>query len=149
MSRREFHFQEGTSSKFWAIDVQGASFTVQYGRLGTAGQTQTKDFASDAEAQKNADKLIAEKTKKGYIEVGSTAATAPPAAATAPKAKAKPTPPASTAAATVPSVPTPVITRKIDLCLRTGSGLWDDRDNRFPEPPVHRQRSTRPRRSSI
>src|SRR5262249_45835176 len=66
MSRREFHYQEGNSQKFWAIDVAGSRFTVQFGRLGTAGQTQTKEFGSDQEAQKAADKLIAEKTKKGY-----------------------------------------------------------------------------------
>ena len=61
MSRREFHFQEGTSSKFWAIEVTGSRFTVQFGRIGSAGQTKTQEFGSDQEAQKAADKLIAGK----------------------------------------------------------------------------------------
>ena len=43
---------------------------MQFGRIGTSGQEQAKEFASDAEAQKAADKLIAEKTRKGYVAVG-------------------------------------------------------------------------------
>jgi predicted DNA-binding WGR domain protein len=42
---------------------------VRYGKISTDGQTKTKDFGSVALAQKDADKLIAEKTKKGYEEV--------------------------------------------------------------------------------
>jgi predicted DNA-binding WGR domain protein len=70
MAKREFQFQEGSSDKFWAIDLKGKSFTVEFGRTGTVGQTQTKDFASEADAQKASEKLIAEKIKKGYEEVG-------------------------------------------------------------------------------
>ncbi len=116
MSRREFHFTEGSSQKFWAIEVEGKGFTVHFGRLGTMGQAQKKEFASEAEAQKAADKLIAEKTKKGYAEV-QTAVQAMPtptvkAAAAAPKPKASP-PPAA------PAQPAPArpaaVTRRIDL----------------------------------
>lgn len=71
MARREFHFREGSVNKFWTIDAEGKSFTVQFGRIGTAGQTQTKEFNSEAEAEKACAKLIAEKLKKGYQEVGS------------------------------------------------------------------------------
>jgi predicted DNA-binding WGR domain protein len=70
MARREFRFQDGRSDKFWAIDLEGRSFTVQFGRTGTAGQTQTKAFGSVAEAKKACEKLIVEKVKKGYQEVG-------------------------------------------------------------------------------
>ncbi len=65
---RAFQFSDAKSHKFWAIDVQGASFTVTYGKVGTAGQAQTKSFADAATAQREADKLIKEKTKKGYTE---------------------------------------------------------------------------------
>ena len=61
-------FEHG-GSKFWEIRVDGSSHTVKFGKIGTDGQEKTKDFASDALAQKDADKLIAEKTKKGYEEV--------------------------------------------------------------------------------
>jgi predicted DNA-binding WGR domain protein len=42
---------------------------VRYGRIGTAGQTQTKIFGDTAAAQKHADKLIEQTTGKGYTEV--------------------------------------------------------------------------------
>ena len=66
--KRVFIFQEGTSRKFWDIDIEGSGFTVTYGKLGTAGQTSVKSFDSEDKCQKTADKLIAEKTKKGYGE---------------------------------------------------------------------------------
>ena len=77
MSRREFHFSEGSSNKFWAITVDGQEFTVEFGRIGTNGQTQTKEFASETAAQEAADKLIAAKTKKGYAEVGAATVSSP------------------------------------------------------------------------
>ncbi len=66
MTRHELHFQDGVSDKFWTIELQGKRFTVQFGRTGTDGQTQTKKFASNAEAEKACEKLVAEKLKKGY-----------------------------------------------------------------------------------
>lgn len=65
---RTFQFSDAKSHKFWNIDVQGNSFTVTYGKIGTAGQSQTKSFKDNATAQAEADKLIKEKTKKGYTE---------------------------------------------------------------------------------
>jgi predicted DNA-binding WGR domain protein len=58
----------GSSQKFWEISQSGASFTVRFGRLGTAGQSQTKTFADEARAKREAVHLIAEKLKKGYQE---------------------------------------------------------------------------------
>jgi len=66
--KRVFIFQDFKSQKFWSIDTVGTEVTVNYGKLGTDGQIQVKQFASEAEATKAADKLIAEKTKKGYVE---------------------------------------------------------------------------------
>lgn len=65
-----FEFSEGGSNKFWTIRLEGKSFTVHFGRIGTAGQMQTKEFASEAQAQVAYDKLVVEKTKKGYLRVG-------------------------------------------------------------------------------
>lgn len=79
MARREFHFVEGTSSKFWAVTVEDSTLRIQYGKIGSAGQTQLKSFASPAEAEKGAAKLIAEKAGKGYVEVGSPTPAAPAA----------------------------------------------------------------------
>ncbi len=90
MAAREFHFQEGSSNKFWTIELGTNSYTVHFGRIGTAGQTQTKEFSSHAAAQAAHDKLVAEKIKKGYKEVtGSAAGTPTPARAVA-ETRAKP-----------------------------------------------------------
>ncbi|MCU0491161.1 MAG: DUF4132 domain-containing protein [Chloroflexaceae bacterium] len=107
MTTREFQFTEGPSQKFWRIGLDGASTTVTYGRLGTAGQTQSKNYADAAAAQAAYNKLIAEKVKKGYSEVGTPATLAtsatppapPPAAPRAAKAAPapEPTPPAAPA----------------------------------------------------
>ena len=72
---RRFEFEEGTSSKFWEIALEGESFTVRYGRIGTDGQSQTKDFDSEEKAEKEYNKLIQEKQKKGYKEVGGAGGT--------------------------------------------------------------------------
>ena len=66
--KRVFVFQDFKSQKFWSIEVVGTDVTVNYGKLGTDGQTQVKNYATTEEAEKAAGKLIAEKTKKGYVE---------------------------------------------------------------------------------
>jgi predicted DNA-binding WGR domain protein len=65
---RRFEFISGSSRKFWNICVSTNSFTVTFGRIGTAGQSQTKHFPDESGARREAEKLIAEKTKKGYVE---------------------------------------------------------------------------------
>src|SRR4051794_40635856 len=74
---RTFTFTDEKSNKFWNIDLKGKSFTVQFGRIGTAGQTQTKDFPDEARARKEHDKLVAEKLAKGYEETTPAAAPQP------------------------------------------------------------------------
>src|ERR1700680_763827 len=70
METRQFELSDGKSDKFWRISIEGATFTVVFGRRGTSGQTQTKEFSSTEAARKAHDAIIAEKAKKGYIEVG-------------------------------------------------------------------------------
>ncbi|MFT3776210.1 MAG: WGR domain-containing protein [Minicystis sp.] len=72
---------DGTSHKFWEGAVEGESLTVRFGRVGTAGQVQTKNFPDAGAAQAALDKLVAEKTRKGYaVKRGESAeAAAPPA----------------------------------------------------------------------
>jgi predicted DNA-binding WGR domain protein len=65
-----YEFSEGSSNKFWEINLSGKSFTTTYGKIGTSGQTTIKTWKDNAEAKKEYDKLIAEKTKKGYELVG-------------------------------------------------------------------------------
>jgi DNA ligase-1 len=66
--KRYFEFVDGTSSKFWEIAVSGSDVTTRWGKIGTDGQSKTKTFADPARAQAEADKLIEEKTGKGYVE---------------------------------------------------------------------------------
>ncbi|PHS05031.1 MAG: hypothetical protein COA78_15785 [Blastopirellula sp.] len=75
--KRHLQFDDGTSSKFWEIVVDGASHTVRFGRIGTDGQKKTKDFSSTAEAQQSCDRLIQQKTKKGYREVSAAVSKSP------------------------------------------------------------------------
>jgi predicted DNA-binding WGR domain protein len=72
---RRFEFSAGGSDKFWEITLEGNCFSVRYGRMGTEGQRQTKTFDNEQKAQKEHDKLIAEKLQKGYVEA-STAGSA-------------------------------------------------------------------------
>jgi len=63
-------FEEGNSSKFWRARVEGKTLYVNYGKIGSNGQTQVKDFGNDAAATNEYDKLVREKRKKGYIDAG-------------------------------------------------------------------------------
>jgi len=83
-----YEFSDGSSNKFWEITLEGTSFTTTYGRIGTDGQTSMKEFDTEAKAKLEADKLTAEKTKKGYKLVGGGAAAAPAKAEAKPAAKA-------------------------------------------------------------
>ena len=73
MSNRTAHleFEEGTSSKFWRARVDGSTLYTNYGKIGTAGQTSVKDFGDAGTAQREYDKLVREKRKKGYQDAGS------------------------------------------------------------------------------
>jgi predicted DNA-binding WGR domain protein len=68
--KRTFTYKDEKSDKFWTIETTGTGFTVVYGKTGTGGQTSEKSFATEDECKKAADKLVAEKTKKGYVEQG-------------------------------------------------------------------------------
>lgn len=71
---RRFELREGETNKFWQVDVEGATLTVTYGKIGSAGQTKLKTCASAVAASAERDKLVREKTGKGYVEIaaGST-----------------------------------------------------------------------------
>ncbi|MBN9688958.1 MAG: STM4015 family protein [Verrucomicrobia bacterium] len=74
--KRELVYMDSKSSKFWNLELKANTYTVTYGRIGTAGQTLTKSFTGDAEALKDAEKLIKEKLGKGYVDAGGSGASA-------------------------------------------------------------------------
>ncbi|PQO38849.1 DNA helicase [Blastopirellula marina] len=55
------------SQKFWEITLSGNSYTVRFGRIGTSGQSRTKTFADNTTAAQDYQRLLREKTAKGYI----------------------------------------------------------------------------------
>ena len=126
---RRFELVEGTSSKFWSVGVEDAELTVTYGRIGTAGQTKTKSFASAAAASAEAAQLIREKTAKGYTEVGGVAPVPTPAPAAKPAKPATPVTQAASVAAPPPPPPPAqptVATGLDDLPWPQGGFDWDD-----------------------
>lgn len=60
-------YSDEKSSKFWSIEKSDNTLIITFGKSGTSGQTQIKEFSSDTEVNKQFDKLIAEKLKKGYV----------------------------------------------------------------------------------
>jgi uncharacterized protein (TIGR02996 family) len=89
-----YEFSVGSSNKFWEIKLSGTSFTTTYGKIGANGQTTIKEFESPIDAKREYDKLVAEKTKKGYTLASGSGATA----AKPDKTPAKPEKPAKPAA---------------------------------------------------
>jgi predicted DNA-binding WGR domain protein len=67
-NKRHFEFAEGNSSKFWEIELSGDTVTTWWGRIGTSGQSKSKQFADATKAKAEYDKLVSEKTGKGYTE---------------------------------------------------------------------------------
>ena len=78
-------YSEGSSNKFWRARVDGTRLFINYGRIGSNGQTQIKDFDSAEESEKERDKVAKSKRKKGYsdVEGAEKPAEAAPAAAPA------------------------------------------------------------------
>lgn len=68
--KKNLKYIDGNSDKFWQIEVTGLEYTVTYGKNGTSGTTQTKTYSTNEECLKTAEKILAEKVKKGYSENG-------------------------------------------------------------------------------
>lgn len=67
--KRFFFCQEKGSNKFWNVEVEENRLTVRFGKVNTNGQEKVKEFDDPAAATKEAEKLIAEKLRKGYHEI--------------------------------------------------------------------------------
>ncbi|MEN9673412.1 MAG: hypothetical protein RL553_1677, partial [Planctomycetota bacterium] len=78
---RRFELSDSTSNKFWEVEVKGKTLNVTFGEIGT------KNFATPEIAKAEMEKLIKEKTSKGYVEAGGKAAKAIKHAAKLPASK--------------------------------------------------------------
>ncbi|MBN3845175.1 WGR domain-containing protein, partial [Burkholderia sp. Ac-20349] len=146
---RRFELIEGNSSKFWEVEQDGSGLNIRWGRIGTAGQSQTKSFADDAKARAALDKLVKEKTGKGYAEVtvaagasiGATAAKPPAAAPSASssvvsEASTDAEPAASTQPAAVTAGNSAAPTPSPQLAASTPTSTATSTTNPAPVPPV-------------
>lgn len=55
-----YEYREGSSNKFWELKETADGYIATWGRIGTAGQG-PKEYT-----QEQAEKVVAEKLKKGY-----------------------------------------------------------------------------------
>ena len=67
--KRFFYCQEKGSNKFWNIEIETNRLIVCFGKVGTAGRNNIKVFENRDLAAKEAEKLIKEKSRKGYREL--------------------------------------------------------------------------------
>lgn len=70
-TKRCFQFSDGRSNKFWTIEVAGLAVFVTYGRIGSVGAAQVKQFPNDVQRDAFVSKMVKEKRNKGYEEVPS------------------------------------------------------------------------------
>ncbi|MBW4718482.1 DUF4132 domain-containing protein [Saccharothrix obliqua] len=105
---RRWELVAATSAKFWEVDRAGAVVTVRFGRLGTGGQTKSRELPTEAAATAHVTKLIAEKERKGYAETTSGAAPAgPPSTAAGPGGTSHPAAASEPAASDPAAAPVP------------------------------------------
>jgi len=64
--KQAFIYTDDKSQKFWIIDSASNDIMVNFGKLGTNRRFQITEYGDEAECQKAADRLIVQKTKKGY-----------------------------------------------------------------------------------
>jgi len=69
LKRYELVDPANNHDKFWQYQRDGNNVFITYGRRGTSGATQIKQFSSLWEAQQFIGRIVAEKTGKGYREV--------------------------------------------------------------------------------
>lgn len=66
--KRAFIYKDEKSHKFWWIDYSDCEFAVNYGKFGSIGKFEIKEFDTEEECLKQVVKLIRSKEKKGYVE---------------------------------------------------------------------------------
>lgn len=66
--KRYFVYKKGSSDKFWCVELINNTLIINFGRTGTTGRTITTKFTTKAICKTAFNKLIKEKTTKGYKE---------------------------------------------------------------------------------
>ena len=82
-------FQDSKSNKFWRARCVGNNLEVNFGRIGSQGQSQAKRYDSPEDATRELEKQAREKYKKGYVDGdGGPSETAASSAVTEPSSTA-------------------------------------------------------------
>ena len=66
---RVFHCKKGGARKSWSVAVMRNYLSIGFGRIGKIGSGKLKSFPNQELAVAEAEKLVAEKLAKGYVEV--------------------------------------------------------------------------------
>jgi predicted DNA-binding WGR domain protein/DNA polymerase III delta prime subunit len=61
-------FTDATSNKFWEAGIIDNKLIIRFGRIGTKGQVQVKTFPDAETTEREKEKMVREKTGKGYIK---------------------------------------------------------------------------------
>jgi predicted DNA-binding WGR domain protein len=75
-------------NKFWTIEIDGASLKTSAGKVGTDGVAKVKAYATPQEANREYDRLVAEKVVEGYALIGDATNVTVPGSPKAKRAKA-------------------------------------------------------------
>jgi len=67
--KKHLEFIDEKSAKFWEIAIKGTTITTSYGKIDSNGKSTTKELETEEEAQKEFEKQLRSKLKKGYEEV--------------------------------------------------------------------------------
>jgi predicted DNA-binding WGR domain protein len=69
--KQYFINQKDDANKFWTIEQVQNSYKVEWGKIGTEGRTNSKEFVDEEECKSEIAKLVKEKLSKGYSIVDS------------------------------------------------------------------------------
>ncbi len=69
---RQLRLKKGSSDKFWRATLSGRTWTVSWGRTGTAGQSKSYQLDTKADASADFERKVAEKLAKGYVDAKSS-----------------------------------------------------------------------------
>ena len=61
--------QEGDSNKFWTIETHDNIFHVTFGKVGSKGRKNSREFPDSRTCQYEAERLISKKLQSGYVEL--------------------------------------------------------------------------------
>lgn len=82
---RTFELTDEKAHKFWEVSCDDCEMTTRWGRIGSSGQSKTKTFKTAADTIAAAEKVVGQKTKKGYTETTPADVSQPDDASPAPQ----------------------------------------------------------------